>query len=140
MIRFKAWSVSKLAATALLVFAAQPGFAQSVCPVNMVSVGPICVDKYEASVWSRPPNARGTPQGTQFGLAADDYPCSDNGNNCSRPGSSKRIFAVSAPRVVPSQRMTWFQAQQACVNVGKRLLEKRRVADGRSGHARPGNG
>lgn len=94
-----------------------PAFAQS-CPTNMVKVGPICVDKYEASVWSRPPQQ--TPRGVQYGVGVKDYPCAENGNDCST-GSSK-IYAASVPGVKPSVHITWFQAQQACANVGKRLL------------------
>lgn len=81
------------------------------CPSDMVEVGPLCVDTYEASVWS---DRAGT--GTQYGESMDDYPCSDNGNDCDM------IFAVSKEGAVPSSRITWFQAQQACANVGKRLL------------------
>ncbi len=93
------------------------------CPVNMVPVGNICVDMYKASVWSQPPDADGNPQGTQFGAGSDNYPCSDNGNDCSDPGQpSKMIYAASVPNVRPSADITWFQAQQACANVGKRLL------------------
>ena len=89
------------------------------CPVNMVRVGPLCVDKYEASVWSRPPASDGKPRGIQFGgTDGADYPCSVNGNDCS--GASP-IFAVSSRGKTPSASMTWFQAQQACLNVGKRL-------------------
>jgi hypothetical protein len=99
------------------------------CPVNMVPVGPICVDMYEASVWSQPPDADGNPQGTRFGEVlstgcehgVDDYPCSDNGNDCSA-GAANPIYAASVPGVTPSRCITWFQAQQACANVGKRLL------------------
>jgi formylglycine-generating enzyme required for sulfatase activity len=97
------------------------GFADAKCPPNMVQVGSICVDKYESSVWSNPPDKNGNPQGSQYGLSGDDYPCSDNGNDCFKnmPG---RIFAVSSPGITPSRWVTWFQAQQACANVGKRLL------------------
>ncbi len=94
-----------------------PAFAQG-CPTNMVKVGPICVDKYEASVWSRPPQQ--TPRGVQYGVTGFDYPCDQNGNNCST-GNTK-IYAASVPGVKPSTYITWFQAQQACANVGKRLL------------------
>ena len=53
------------------------------CPGNdptdeMVRVGPLCVDKYEASVWNT-----ATGGGTQFGVGSDTYLCSDNGNDCS---------------------------------------------------------
>lgn len=86
------------------------------CPVNMVPVGPLCMDKYEASVWSKPPAKSGTPRGKQFGLETEDYPCSYDGNDCTGV-----IFAASAPGVRPSAFLTWFQAQQACLSVGKRL-------------------
>jgi formylglycine-generating enzyme required for sulfatase activity len=58
-----------------------------------------------------------TAGGVQRGIGAtDDYPCSDNGNDCDD------IYAVSIPGVKPSVNITWFQAQQACMNAGKRLL------------------
>jgi len=92
----------------------------------MVKVGPICVDKYEASVWQ---NADGT--GLLYGASAapesgllrpaDDYPCNDNGNDCSKNGANA-IYAFSKANVIPSRYATWFQAQQACLNSGKRLL------------------
>jgi len=63
------------------------------CPVNMARAGPICVDMYEATVWSKPPApGNGRPRGTQFGAAGDDYPCSDNGNDCS---GANAIYAAS---------------------------------------------
>lgn len=94
----------------------------------MVKVGPLCVDKYEASVWS---DSAG--KGIQYGAKAgaetattrpgDDYPCDDNGNNCSGSASTAHpIFALSKKNVIPSRYATWFQAQQACANSGKRLL------------------
>src|SRR5262245_3346696 len=86
------------------------------CPVNMVRVGPLCMDQYEVSVWSKPPAANGDPRGRQYGLAPEDYPCSFDGNDC-----TGKIFAVSVPGVIPSAFLTWFQAQQACLSVGKRL-------------------
>ncbi|MBI3611096.1 MAG: SUMF1/EgtB/PvdO family nonheme iron enzyme [Nitrospirae bacterium] len=79
----------------------------------MVKVGPLCVDKYEASVWSNPD---GTV--TQYGDTADDYPVGfpDNGN------WTTPVYAVSMAMVPPSRYITWFQAQQACALSGKRLL------------------
>jgi formylglycine-generating enzyme required for sulfatase activity len=84
------------------------------CPVNMVRVGPLCMDKYETTVWSEPPNSNGTPRGKQFGLHGEEY-CAVNGDDCTG------IFAVSLPGRIPAASITWFQAQQACLNVGKRL-------------------
>ena len=54
---------------------------------------------------------------TQLGTSGDDYaPCADSGQNC-----TDDIYAVSLPGVTPSAFITWFQAQQACTNAGKRL-------------------
>jgi formylglycine-generating enzyme required for sulfatase activity len=89
------------------------------CPVHTVRVGPMCVDKYEATVWSKPPRKDGTPRGTRYGVKGDDYPCSFNGSDCS---GAHPIYAVPLPGVKPSAFITWFQAQQACLNVDKRLL------------------
>ncbi len=88
------------------------------CPAYMVPVGPICVDKYEATIWSLPPTADGRPRGTQFGRTDGDYPCSFNGSDCS---GTHPIYAASVSQKTPSAFVTWFQAQQACLNVGKRL-------------------
>jgi hypothetical protein len=76
----------------------------------MVRVGVLCIDRYEASVWSSPTG------GTQYGVSTDDYPCSANGQNC-----KGKIFARSVAGVQPSAYISWFQAQQALVNSGKRL-------------------
>jgi len=81
----------------------------------MVKVGPLCVDKYEASVWS---NADGT--GTAYGVFTGQttmpvgFPA--NGN------WTTPVYAVSKPGVLPSTAISWFQAQQACALSGKRLL------------------
>ena len=81
------------------------------CPSDMVPVGPICVDIYEASVWDA---ATGGNQIADLTTA-----CDANGNSCS---SSNKIYARSVSGVMPAVNITWFQAQQACANVGKRLL------------------
>src|SRR5262249_56916908 len=53
----------------------------------------------------------------QLGLVSGDYaPCAASGQNCVND-----IYAVSLPGVLPSAFATWFQAQQACTNAGKRL-------------------
>ncbi len=78
----------------------------------MVRVGTLCVDKYEASIWSAP---GGT--GTAYGITGDDYPASfpDNG------AWSTKLYAASVQASVPSSYVTWFQAAQACAAAGKRL-------------------
>jgi formylglycine-generating enzyme required for sulfatase activity len=89
---------------------AQGGCSPAVAGTGvMVKVGPFCIDKYEASVWSSPTG------GTQYGVSSDDYPCSDSGQDCTN------IYARSVAGVKPSRFITWFQALQALANSGKRL-------------------
>jgi len=106
------------------------------CPADAVVSGAGCMDRYEASVW-RVPNSTTTntslvrriQQGsasrsdltagaaTQLGTESDDYaPCTQSGQNCAND-----IYAVSLPSEIPSAHITWFQAQEACANAGKRL-------------------
>ena len=78
------------------------------CPGDMVAVGSICIDKYEAYVTT-------TPTGSTAVNPVANVDCSVNGTNCTA------VYAQSLPAVTPSTNFTWFQAQQACANVGKRL-------------------
>ena len=76
---------------------------------EMVEVGGVCIDKYEASVWDAPVG------GSQIvGRSPTDY-CSPNGQDCDD------IYARSVAGVEPAAYITWFQAQQALANSGKRL-------------------
>jgi hypothetical protein len=81
---------------------------------SMVPAGSWCVDKYEASAWST------RTGGTQYGASSDNFPCNDNGQNCSTAGTM--IYARSVVGVTPSRYLSWFQAQAACFNSGKELL------------------
>jgi hypothetical protein len=72
----------------------------------MVKVGSVCIDRYEASIW----DAR--TGGSQITGA---IPCNENGQNCTN------IYARSVAGVTPRASITWFQAQQALANSGKRL-------------------
>lgn len=116
--------------------ARERGFAARRCGPHEVDAGTVCMDTFEASVWRVPDpdttNALlvrsirlGTARrealvaagATQLGTAADDYePCTDNGQNCAGD-----IFAVSLPSETPSAFVSWFQAQEACANSGRRL-------------------
>jgi formylglycine-generating enzyme required for sulfatase activity len=79
----------------------------------MVQVGPLCIDKYEASIWS---GAAGT--GTQFPQGDPRFPATfPNNGNWTEP-----LYAASVAGVSPAVFVTWFQAQQACALSGKRLL------------------
>jgi formylglycine-generating enzyme required for sulfatase activity len=106
------------------------------CGADAVVAGTVCLDRYEASVWRVPDptttnatlvrriqrgvatRAELTAGGaTRLGMASDDYaPCTDDGQNCAND-----IYAVSLPSEIPSANITWFQAQEACANAGKRL-------------------
>lgn len=91
--------------------AAGPG---SLCAGNsaddvMVKVGSACIDRFESSIWT----AR--TGGTQI-TGAIPAACDANGKGC-----KGQIFARSKPGVAPRASITWFQAQQALANSGKRL-------------------
>jgi hypothetical protein len=122
------------------------------CPIDSVSVGPLCVDKYEASVWEIGASSTAlinkVEKGTASlialtsggairrgatGLFTDDYPCDDNGTDC------VGIYAVSIAGVPPSASITWFQAQQACANAGKRLLSNAEWQMAAAGTPDPGS-
>ena len=72
----------------------------------MIKVGSACVDRYEASIWDAPTG------GNQITGA---IPCSANGEDCDD------IYARSVSGVAPRADITYFQAQQALANSGKRL-------------------
>jgi hypothetical protein len=84
------------------------------CSDDMVAVGSLCVDLYESSVWDNP---AGT--GDQLNTSNDDILCNNNGNNCGA-SETNPIYALSQAGPT-SVLITWYQAAQACANVGKRL-------------------
>jgi formylglycine-generating enzyme required for sulfatase activity len=110
--------------------------AALLCGPDAVPAGTVCLDRYEESVWRVPnPNTTNaalvakirlgtailsdlTAAGaTQLGTVIDDYaPCSANGQNC-----ADDVYAVSLALAIPASNNTWFQAQEACANSGKRL-------------------
>jgi formylglycine-generating enzyme required for sulfatase activity len=144
---------------ALAAFAtASPSWAK--CPPDSVQVGPVCVDKYEASVWSIPDPtgankklvaklqkgkvtlgdltaAGATHLGDTFppfNLTA--YPASFPANgNWTAP-----VYAASVAGVLPSSSITWFQAEQACRLAGKRLLTNQEWQAAAAGTPDPAGG
>ena len=110
--------------------------AAGVCGPDSVPAGTVCMDRFEDSVWRVPnPDTTNAPLvakillgtasaadltaagATPLGTLGDDYaPCADDGVSC-----TDDIYAVSLPAVVPAANITWFQAQEACANAGKRL-------------------
>lgn len=108
------------------------------CPPDSAQVGPTCVDKYEVSVWQIPtvgnqtliskvqrgratlsdltsPAAVARGVGLLFGVSNE--PCHIDGN-----ATCDELYAVSVAGVRPTPTVSWFQAQQICLNSGKRLL------------------
>ena len=133
--------------------AGPPRFPLRGCGPDAVVAGTVCLDKYEASVW-RVPNPTTTNASlvrsirlgratevdltaggaTQLGTASHDYaPCTDDGQNCAND-----IFAVSLPSVLPAAFITWFQAEEACANAGKRLPTNAEWQVGANGTPDPG--
>lgn len=104
------------------------------CPPDSTRVGTICVDTYEASVWHIFFDSRlvdefrlGTATTVTLGEAGMASPIGVVGlwtDSVCRRGAMDcegDLYAASIAGVPPSE-VTWFQAQQACANVGKRLL------------------
>jgi len=141
----------------------RPGIGPlSACPPDSVAVGPTCVDKYEASVWLIPPTNTALLGKVQTGTAtladltgggatllspssscSPGYPANfpNTGNWMPVPGSnppSPGVYAVSIPGVHPSACITWFQANQACLLAGKRLLTNREWQGAAAGTPDPG--
>ncbi len=153
-------------ALAFLVAVAPPCFAASPdCPPDAVRVGPVCVDKFEASVWSIPPangklirkvqqgkatlndltGGGATLIGCQLEVDAvanypDNFP--DDGQWTPLAGSdppSPGVYAVSVRGVRPTACTTWFRASQACRLAGKRLLRNDEWQDAAAGTPDPGD-
>lgn len=137
----------------LLMGAIDATGAASTCGPDSVVAGTVCLDRYEATVWRVPqpattnaPLVRKIQQGlatvsdlraggaTQLGTTSDDYsPCTDDGQHC-----ADDVYAVSLPSVNPSAFITWFQAQEACANAGKRLPTSAEWQMGADGTPDPG--
>ena len=119
---------ANLDATPLRTRVAQGGCSAAVAGTGvMVKVGPVCIDRYEVSVWSSPTG------GTQYGASGDNYPCNDNGQNCDN------IYARSVAGVAPSRFVTYFQALRALANSGKRLPTNAEWQMAVAGTPDPGN-
>jgi hypothetical protein len=96
---------------AVFIFKATAAEPAQACPTldpkdEMARVGGVCIDKYEASIWDAPVG------GHQITGA---IPCNANGQDCTN------IYARSVKGVQPRRNISWFQAQAALANSGKRL-------------------
>ena len=134
---------------AFCVWAIQVHAATLKCSPDSVKVGTVCVDTYEASVWQIPPSntslvklvqagkatlakltAGGATQLSPSSSCTPGYPANFPntgdwtpvlGSNPPSPG----VYALSIPGVLPTACISWFQANQACLLSGKRLLTNR---------------
>jgi formylglycine-generating enzyme required for sulfatase activity len=91
------------------------------CPDDMVANGDGCIDKYEASVWSTSTGDAGTqvsPAGP--GGGSPNIVCDTDGTDCGA-NAANPIYARSEAGFLPAGHISWYQAAQACANVGKRL-------------------
>jgi formylglycine-generating enzyme required for sulfatase activity len=134
----------------VLLLAAGPASAgkkAQKCAADTVRVGPVCIDRYEASVWQVDVGdkklinkiQKGTVELADLtGGGAIQLGCSlapfemtafptkfpNTGNWRAEEGTdppSPGVYAVSVPGVLPTTCLTWFQAEQACALSGKRL-------------------
>jgi len=132
------------------------------CPPDSVKVGNTCVDTYEASLWQIDPANTTLVRKVQTGrvtladlVTAGAIPLSlsacsamdvftsfpRSGNWTAVPGSnppSPGFYAVSVAGVQPSRCITWFQANQACLLSGKRLITNREWQGAAAGTPDPG--
>src|SRR5262245_7173049 len=147
--------------TAVSLVAAVPAGAGK-CPPDSVKVGNVCIDTYEASVWQIAPantslvkkveagkatladlTKGGATQLSPSGTCTPGFPGNfpRDGNWTPVLGSSPPspgVYAVSIPGVAPSACITWFQANQACLLSGKRLLTNREWQGAAAGTPDPG--
>jgi hypothetical protein len=80
---------------------------------EMVRVGPICVDKYPASLWDG--NTAGAAE-----VTAIPGPCLTTGVGCSGIFAQSRATPGSALK--DGVTISWARAARACANAGKRLV------------------
>jgi len=155
-------TLAAVGATLALALAPAAHAATLKCPPDSAKVGNVCVDKYEASVWQIPPSNTALLKKVQAGKAtlalltaggatqlSPAAPCSpgypanfpSTGNWTAVLGSSPPspgVYAVSIPGVHPSACITWFQANQACLLSGKRLLTNSEWQGAAAGTPDPG--
>jgi hypothetical protein len=152
-----------LATGAALAFAASAAMArgplETRCPPDSVRVGPVCVDRYEASVWSVPPAnaallakvrtgravladliAGGAVQIGQIPTDTCGFSDVSYGDGFPQNGNwTAPLYAASVAGVLPSTCITWYQAEQACRLAGKRLLTNAEWQAAAAGTPDPGN-
>ncbi len=141
----------------LLADSAQAGTLK--CPKDSVAVGPLCVDKYEGSVWRIPAGEKSVIAKLRAGkvtladlqeagatqvctIPLDNDTCSSCTFGAGFPDTgnwTEPLYAASIPAVLPTTCITWFQAEQACRLAGKRLITNQEWQATAAGTPDPGN-
>jgi hypothetical protein len=96
------------------------GLQVAQCSPDSVEVGPLCVDKYEASMWRT--SDASVIEKIRAGTVTEADLIAAGAQSCFDTNCTDSFFAVSIPGVRPERGISWFQAQQACANAGKQLL------------------
>jgi formylglycine-generating enzyme required for sulfatase activity len=148
--------LAALALTALVLCASAASAAPLRCPADSVAVGPVCIDRWEASVWEIPESNRALIARVQRGRvtkeqliaggavqvsAMTEGTCAEVSYPPTFPVDgawTKPLYAVSVPGVLPTTCTSWFQAQQACRLSGKRLLTNEEWQAAAAGTPDPG--
>jgi hypothetical protein len=81
---------------------------------EMVRVGPICVDKYRASIWDSAASGA-----TQLTTVPGGCSLDGAGVGCAGVVAQSRASVAGG---IDGDKITWSQAQRACINAGKRLM------------------
>jgi Sulfatase-modifying factor enzyme 1 len=142
--------------TETLVDPAAVGLQGTVCPPDSVKVANVCVDKWEASVWSIPSGNQALIDKVRTGQETLDNLTMGgatelsavNTTHCDAPlfpatfppngNWTAPVYAASVPGVHPTACITWFQAEQACALSGKRLLTNQEWQRAAAGTPDPG--
>ena len=105
---------------------------------QVVKVGDIWVDRFEASVWADADCTTGIRAGVPYGSEGEDYPDTfpDSGQV---NGEASLLYACSVSGVTPSRWLTWFQAQTACEASGKHLCSNAEWQAAVAGTVDPGS-
>jgi hypothetical protein len=153
-------TILRLAIIATLVLALAPGAdaASLKCSPDSVKVGPVCIDKYEASVWKVPAGNQKLLKRIEKGKASlrdlldggamqvSPFPDDTCPELAAYPPTfpvtgnwTEPLYAVSIPGTRPTTCTTWFQAEQTCRLSGKRLITNQEWQAAAAGTPDPGD-
>jgi len=139
-----------------LVLTSAASAAGARCPADSIAVGPVCIDRFEASVWQIPASKKSliakmkrgdvtlaqlVAGGAQQVSAMTEGTCAEVSYPPTFPNDgawTQPLYAASVAGVLPTTCTSWFQAQQACRLSGKRLLTNEEWQAAAAGTPDPG--